>query len=514
MQPIQPNSSHATESAFSEQGKEPSYPTKHETADVAPKLPVSFISLPMMWKYRFVLLASVVATLGLALGYLRVAEKVYETEIRIAYEERDLTSNSMERTDPGKEFLATEAEVIHSPFLIQESLKLHPYADPEVADPVTVIMEGLRVSPAATGNIIIVAYQNSDPEETAIRLQAIFDACQTRLRQRDQEVMERTEQVLARQEKTLRADLAKLKAEYRQIRADSPWLGEVLDDRREAIVLDQLTSQLAEVQSKRLQLEQLMKSLQPDQTDLSESQSWSARLDENTQRTLTTLWQRWREAQVEFAKSRRIFGERHFQRQAAEERERLARQDYEQEIEQVVNRIQHDLRSAQVEESQLNAAYEKERLQQKERERSLIAAQQLLSEIAQVETAHQEVWASLNAARRTTQKLSDGEAPITAKLLGKPIPPQEPIWPQTFPVLAVSAFFSLLLGTAGIALIDKWSELRQPKAKASVAAVPHSAGDDVDGEHLARLEAELRQLQDMMAASQAPSTQAEEQPNS
>ena len=479
------------------------------------ELPVSFISLPTLWRYRLVLLGSVAVTMGLALAFLSLADKVYDLEVRIAFEQRDLASDNIQRADPGKDFLATEAEVLHSPILIRESLKRLPHPDPDQDDPVAEIMESLRVNPTAMGNVITMGYQHSSPDETAQRLQAIFETYRETVRERDKQAIKKNEKALVRQEQALQAELKKLRDEHARLRAESPWLGDDKDDRRESLTLDRLTEQLAEVRSHKLRQEQLLKWLKSGPVATADGDVPVAGFDEATRRTIQTLWQTWREAELQLGEARRIYGEKHFQRKNAEERERLARQAYEQEIAQLTARIQQELNLAETEENQLAAAYDKERKQQKGRETDLIAEQRLLAEIARVQTAHEDAWVALNAARRTVQKLADGDGPITAMLLDSPMPPDEPIWPQTVPVLAVSLFFSLLLGTAVIAMIDRWQVVRASIVGPEANAVPRAPTfEEIDAEHVARLESELRQLQAIVAGSHRPAEAAQEQPRS
>lgn len=216
-----------------------------------------FLDVSAVWRHKGWVIASVLGCVALGLVYLQQAKSIYESQARVLIQQQDLL-NAAQRVRSDAEFLATQAEIIRSPVIIEKALKTVPVAIPADSDldPVLFVLKGLKVSPIEKTNVLNISFRGSD-REMGNKLVNTIVSCYA-------EFMNSTEatrasdslRLMRQREETLRARLASLQQKHQELRKDSPQIGQGRDAMNLPMAtLKDIGSQLAATGTRRMELE-------------------------------------------------------------------------------------------------------------------------------------------------------------------------------------------------------------------------------------------------------------------
>jgi hypothetical protein len=137
-----------------------------------------------------------------------------------------LDSNRRVRSD--EEFLATQAEIIRSPVIIEKALETVKVDIPEGSDlnPVLYVLKGLRVTPIQKTNVLKVSFRGPS-RETANQLVSTVISCYSDYMKSTEAVRASDSLKLMRsREGNLRSQLLALQGKHEQLRKVSPQIGQ------------------------------------------------------------------------------------------------------------------------------------------------------------------------------------------------------------------------------------------------------------------------------------------------
>lgn len=183
------------------------------------------LDVAAIWRRRWYLGASLVATLGLAMAYLMQTTPLYEAEARVMIEKR--TTPADQAAGPDRNFLDTQVEVIRSPVTLRRALAKVDYSVPgdREGDPLTYLMRTLRVSPVVGTDVLKIGVRGESPRQTVELADAIIAGYREYLGQEEHARNVASLERLKLREQDAVAQLATVQDEYREFRKTSPFLG-------------------------------------------------------------------------------------------------------------------------------------------------------------------------------------------------------------------------------------------------------------------------------------------------
>ena len=212
---------------------------------------------------------TLVGCIGLALtlgaGYLLYCQPLYRVGARVLVRQQPLTADSEPVKD--RDFLATQAEIVHSPAVISRAIERHGLIspDPEV-DLRVAIYNALNVSPLLGTDVLSIAYSGPDAAEAIRTVEAVIGSYREYVREIARASHRETLNLLTRREQDLRSDLAEAEAEYRKLRESIPVMGQGREAATvQRAMLIKLGETLTVARSRRLTLEQQLAAVQEQQ---------------------------------------------------------------------------------------------------------------------------------------------------------------------------------------------------------------------------------------------------------
>jgi hypothetical protein len=162
-----------------------------------------------------------------------------------------------------KEFLATQAEIIHSPLIIKDALQAAPLPDlrPE-DDPVKIALDNLRVSPVVSTDVLHISFRGGGDAHTVAFIEAVVEAYQRHLKTLEQDNNAQTLELLTRRDKDLRTELKALQQEYLVHHKASPFVLQRQGTTNvDTELLRQLSAQVAASRARRVEIENVIQTL-------------------------------------------------------------------------------------------------------------------------------------------------------------------------------------------------------------------------------------------------------------
>ena len=244
-----------------------------------------------LWRRKWYVLASLVATLVLGAVYLVFAEPLYIAQARVVIERKELPLQG-KQYHGGPEFFATQVEVMRSPQVLRGVMQslglpkpagetpesfskiLHtaihsvtqylnsaPPVDRELAA-MSTMLQSLTVNPVLGTNVLNVGYRNADPDQAARVVHALITEYMNYAQTLDRESHAETLRLLRTNEDHLRAEAASLDAQYQAMHKQSPLLGQGKDSSSvQHDVLLHLGQKLTETMNHRIDLENTLYAL-------------------------------------------------------------------------------------------------------------------------------------------------------------------------------------------------------------------------------------------------------------
>ncbi len=468
--------------------------------------------LGALWRRRRTLAGWVGGALLLGVVYLLLAEPVYETEVRVLIQQRGREADGTTSKTYDKEFLSTQAEVIHSPLTIAAACRAlaeaagEPLNEAELQEEVEDVADELRVTPLATTDIVRVAYQDADAARAAAMLREVLVSYRARVREDERAASEGSLELLSEREAALRGELTQLKSEYAVLRAAAPLVGESRDavDLAATRVRD-LSSQLLTVRGVLRQLEQTLSYINTLSEPLQADQVVPvlAAFDDPAARALSDAQQDLLQALTQLETARSVYQDRHPQRQAAERLAAAAETRLAEQTAVVVQSLRERLPLIKAEEQELTALLQEETQGMKSLDEALVRERHLAAEIEQKRELHHAAVSLLNDVQLADQAVAQGNGSIHVRVLDAFVVPEEPLWPQPAPLLAACAILSLLLGTLVVALQERLplpGVLESARTAVMTGAATPERSDPDNGRD-ADLWAEVQRLRETVAAA-------------
>jgi len=200
---------------------------------------------------------SVAACVGLGFAYLQQAVPVFEAESRVLIQQQDLLdANRRVRSDD--EFLATQAEIIRSPVIVQKALETVTVPVPEGSnlDPVLFVLKGLRVSPIEKTNVLKISFRGPDRDLANKLVNTIVDKYADYMKSSEAVRASDSLRLMRQREESLRNQLASLQQKHKDLRKESPQVGQGNDAMNIPLAtLREIGNRLAQTGSRRMELE-------------------------------------------------------------------------------------------------------------------------------------------------------------------------------------------------------------------------------------------------------------------
>jgi uncharacterized protein involved in exopolysaccharide biosynthesis len=425
---------------------------------------------PLAWKWRRYVGLSVLGALALGAIYLMLATTIYGVSSLILVEHRDTGIQDYGIVRDNSSFLATQAEILHSPPVVHGALVssgigfpeeepglLHrllgwlPFVSQEVGDPekdgVAGALEALQATPVLGTQVIALNYRTDDPSEGVRFVQSVIDSYRDYVHELDQSGQAEALALLEKEEKARRDELRDLELQYEALRASGGTLGDaegggVLSV--EKARLEEHVRHLVEAQSERIRLE----------NDLRAARSLAGRPAESSDAL--------RAAEQRLAELRQTYSDRHPEVRAVLAQVEALRAPLPETNASEVQDLERRLRSARDTEANLSALYEQEFRKSKEIDGQRLREQRLAEDVTNAREAHEVALKMWNEKRLTVQALSQEGAGVVVRTLEAPTPLADALWPRPVPVLFCCIVIGALAGL-GLAVVVERAQEPEPE---------------------------------------------------
>ncbi|MBW3600168.1 MAG: hypothetical protein KY475_23210, partial [Planctomycetes bacterium] len=181
-----------------------------------------------LWRRRWWLAATVIVAVLLGFLYLAVAAPMRHVGARLLVVEQGLLVEQDRPAPEDKNFLATQAEIIRSPAVIERvvaTLPQPPLAAPDY-DPLAATLENLTVDPLAGTNVLSVRFRDRSPERAITVLEAVIGSYRDYVDTSDRSAHQDTLRLLREREQQARGEIAALQERVQQLRKEGAVLGQ------------------------------------------------------------------------------------------------------------------------------------------------------------------------------------------------------------------------------------------------------------------------------------------------
>ena len=214
-----------------------------------------------IWRRKWYLAGCMLISLGLGATYLAVAEPTYKVSARVLVQPRGWPMDNGASARHEEEFLATQAEIICSPSVIERALATvkQPITTSQDKDPMLAVLGMLTVRPVNGTNVLSVSYWCKNSIAGTSMVQGILGSYQQFLQEMNDGSRLETLGLLTRSEEGLRSELEDREKHYRELRKQSPLVGSGTGATTfQTTLLDRLQRTLSEVRDRRIDLENRM----------------------------------------------------------------------------------------------------------------------------------------------------------------------------------------------------------------------------------------------------------------
>ena len=438
-------------------------------------LSVFLHELPALaWKWRRMVGLAVLATVALGAIYLMLATTIYGVSALILVEHRDTGIQEYGVTRDTSSFLATQAEVLHSPPVVREALVGSgigfpepepglfdtlfgwlPFGGEEEFDAEKVAVAGaldaLEATPVLGTQVIALNYRTDDSSVGLRFVQSVIESYRGYIHDLDQSGQEETLKLLETEEKTRRESLRALELQYETLRASGGTLGE--DDTVLTVAtarLEEHARHLVDAQSERIRLENELRSSRT-----------SSRPSEGSEAL--------RVAEQRLAELRQSYSDRHPEVRAVLAQVEALRGPLPQSNASQSQDLERRVRAARDTEANLSALYESEFRRSKEVDLQRLREQSLADDVANAREAHQVALRLLHEKRLTVQALSQDGAGVVVRTLEAPTLLEDALWPRPVPVLFSCIMIGVLAGL-GLAVVAERAQEPEPEVYSATTA--------------------------------------------
>ena len=462
---------------------------------------IVLLDISILWRRKGTITLSVLACVALGFAYLQQATPVFESEARVLVQQQDpLNSSHRVRTD--EEFLATQAEIIRSPVIIEkalETVKVNVPAGSKL-DPVFYVLKGLRVTPIQKTNVLNISFRGPDREQ-ADRLVTTIISCYSDYLKSTEAVRTSDSLKLMRQsEENLRSQMAALQQKHEQLRKESPQIGQGHDAMTIPMArLREIGNQLAQTSGRRMDLENRLRvsaslsklpetpatlrkadSALADGTVLADASASNAAqltaaypftpgesssapavvisLQDNTTvatadpvRIQEQLWK----AKAQALDLAQVYGPRHPEVRALNQQIVLWERRLVESQANTTAAIAVELEALKVAEQDLSDRYQKEMNATRELDTFIFREQQMIDEIRRVEAAHKTTLEAATQMDMAAQALDGGQGSILVRILESPELVENRVWPMPAQFIGLCAVIGFLGSSVLLVLFQR-----------------------------------------------------------
>jgi len=446
--------------------------------------------IDMIRRRKWYLFVSSLLSVLLGVVYLSQVEPVYKVEARILVQQQDSPLDHGRGQDRGQDFLATQAEIICSPAVVQRAVRVLalPEAGPEEADPASVILGTLRVRPVLGTNVLSISFRGQDGDEAVRTVESIITSYREYLRVSARDSHLEALRLLTEGEKEMRKELRSLGEQYRQLHEESPLLGQgkgAISVQRS--LLTHLCQTLAETKTRRMELENQMRTLTRQGEIATTAGRGSTHLVSVDTLLLETpgdqgsavltpagpagsvVWcgamnnapdtaglrRGFSEARVREKELLQRYGVRHPDVRAARQQIAAWESLLQESLDAMPVVLQQELAAVQLQEQRVDELYQQEFKKAKVIDDHLLKEQQMLDSIQRVQTSHQSTLTQLAEWQLTDGALADGRSGVAVSVLEAPALAGDQIWPPPALLLAACVVVGAIGGFGVISILER-----------------------------------------------------------
>ncbi len=384
---------------------------------------------------------------GLGLMILLLSTPLYPVTAQVVLERHDLSSNSVGGGvgSGGSAFIATQAEMLHSPSVIEAAVASIPRAahlDPE-DDAAADAKESVQASAVSGTHVVALGYLGPDGAYGVQLLNAIVDAYRGVLRSNERQSQTHKLQAKQAEIDVLASEADVVEAQIENLRTEHQMLGDAEDAlAAQSAILRDYAEQLTDVRSQRIALE----------NRLATGGKRLAILDPAMRSLQERLWQ----AEAELAQVKLTLRSIHPAVESKQQEVDVLRRQLRSTSQSTPEALERDIEASLGLEAQLEVVYQRERLRMSQLGRYRRAEEVFVLELEQIRAMSDSKRSELIDQRLVTRLADSGEVGVTARLIEAPAVPESAAWPKPKLVLSGGAVLGLMGGlTAALISLRK-----------------------------------------------------------
>ncbi len=461
----------------------------------------ALIDLRSIWRQRLLVIACILAALGLGAVYLRISTPEYQVAARLLVENRGqpMQADAL----PEKGFLPTQAEIIRSPKVLSVAvadLGLPPQT-PTGGSQVVSVLKQLQVEPLVGTDVLSVEYTHEDPDLAIQTVHAIVDGYKKYLQETEQTAHRETIAILVTREQMLRKQMSALRSDYENLRTTSPLMGQDRDAAGvQRALLTTLGESLATNRRQQIELRNDLETFTRKGNKLLTAKSKPDSATDRPTRDTTVAFEDFRpsidalsrlardgtlrvddptpiQSALLAARSRGVelstrFGPKHPEVKGVQRMIESLESRLIEMVHAAPQLWEQELASLERKEVSLEELYHEEFNEAKRVDAFLVKESQILDEIQSVQTTHDTILGQLNTLELADRAVTEGRASVTVSVLDGPELVDALGWPQPTPLLGLCGLIGL--GT-GIVLAAMRHQLTQvPAVSPPASAAVHT----------------------------------------
>jgi uncharacterized protein involved in exopolysaccharide biosynthesis len=429
---------------------------------------------PLAWKWRRYVGLTMLGAVALGAIYLLLATTIFGVSALILVEHRDTGIQNYGLVRDNSSFLATQAEILHSPPVVREALVGSGIGFPEPepglferffgwlpfvggeafdAEKVAVAgaLESLEATPVLGTQVIALNYRTDEAGAGVRFVQSVIDSYRDYVHQLDQSGQAEALALIESEEQQRREELRDLELQYEALRAAGGTLGDEQDGvlSVEKARLEEHVRHLVEAQSERIRLE----------NDLHAARAASGQPSEASEAL--------RAAEQHLAELRsRGYSDRHPEVRATLAQLESLRAPLPQTNASQAQDLERRVQAARATESSLTALYEQEFRKSKEVDLQRLREQRLAEDVNNAREAHQVALRLLHEKKLTVDALAKDGAGVVVRTLEAPTLLEDALWPRPVPVLFCCIVIGALAGL-GLAVVAERAQEPEPEVYAA-----------------------------------------------
>ena len=412
------------------------------------------------WRSRGWVLGSLALVVALGILYLMFATPIYNVGAQLLVERRASPLDMADRLRGGSNFLATQAEIVHSPTILGSALNavpelVTPPPDLEPGatfDPVTKALRALSATPIVGTDVLSISYRTSSPALGVRLLESMISTYRDYIVALEQSPHSEALALLVRREQELREQLVALEARYQTLRRGSESLGEgeaALSVQKS--ILERQAQMLIEARSRRIETENRLaaqrSSYSPGGGHTGVSGNDSALEQE--------LWR----AESHLAQLMQNYNDIHPEVQTVKQQIATLKR---QLAETSTAALEREVQAAIGTEQRMAALYGREVEKGKSLDVHRVKEEQMLAGIRSLSVVHDTALAKLKEVELETEARAEGGAGVVVRVLEGPVADEEAMWPRPELVLLPCAIVGLMGGLGLAVVLDRTHGRRLP----------------------------------------------------